>query len=95
LDLSSEAKEIAARENFDVAAYDFPAAAEQTRAARVVRTGVIQNAIVLPTSAPVADQRDALFARIGKMVDAAGKAGVQVLCLQECWSESLIFPPCT
>ena len=50
-------------------------------------TIVLQNKIVLPTTAPVSEQRDALFRRVGEMVEAAGRSGVNVLCLQEAWSE--------
>ena len=48
---------------------------------------IVQNKIVLPTTAPVSEQRDALFRRVGEMVEAAGRSGVNVLCLQEAWSE--------
>ena len=48
---------------------------------------MLQNRIVLPTTAPVSEQRDALFRRVGEMVEAAGRSGVNVLCLQEAWSE--------
>jgi beta-ureidopropionase len=54
---------------------------------RLVKVGLIQNKIVLPTTAPVFEQREALYKRIGTMIDAAGKCGVNVLCLQEAWSE--------
>ena len=45
---------------------------------------------MLPTTAPVSEQRDALFRRVGEMVEAAGRSGVNVLCLQEAWSEFTI-----
>lgn len=63
-------------------AYKFVAAAEQLRAPRIVRVGVIQNATVLPTDAPYAEQRDAIMRRVGTMIDAAAAAGVNILCLQ-------------
>ena len=50
---------------------------------------MFQNKIVLPTTAPVSEQRDALFRRVGEMVEAAGRSGVNVLCLQEAWSKLL------
>jgi hypothetical protein len=59
--------------------YSFPGAkAESVRPARVTRIGVVQHGIVLPTTAPVMDQYRAIEARVGKIIDAAGKAGVQV-----------------
>ena len=87
--LSSKTESLAASEDFEVAGYAFTASAETTRPARVVRIGAIQNQIVAPTSAPVAVQKKALFERLGKMVDAAGESGVNVLCLQEAWSKKL------
>ncbi len=41
--------------------------------------------IVLPTTAGVVEQRDALFAKIGAAADVAGQCGVNILCLQELW----------
>ena len=46
---------------------------------------------MLPTTAPVSEQRDALFRRVGEMVEAAGRSGVNVLCLQEAWSEFALY----
>jgi hypothetical protein len=41
---------------YDMQAYAFSAAPEQLRAPRVVRVGLVQNSIVLPTTAPYVDQ---------------------------------------
>ena len=46
----------ASERDFELKGYVFEAAQEQLRAARVVRVGLIQNKIVLPTDAPVLDQ---------------------------------------
>jgi len=55
LDLPSAAVELAATKNFELAGYSLKelAHAEETRAARVVRVGAIQNQIVLPTDKPI------------------------------------------
>ena len=50
--------------------------------------GLFQNTIVLPTTAGVAEQRDALFRKAGAAADMAGQCGVNVLCLQELWRET-------
>lgn len=53
-----EAATIAAAEGgYDLQAYRFEAAAEQLRAPRVVRVGLVQNACPAPTTAPFAEQR--------------------------------------
>lgn len=75
----------AQQEGYDLQAYRFEAAAEQLRASRVVRVGLVQHGIKAATSAPVLEQRQAIFDRVRQIIDTAGAAGVQVLCLQECW----------
>lgn len=82
LPLSEEVLSSADKQAFDIQAYHFSAAAEQLRAPRIVRVGVVQNAIVLPTTAPYAKQRQAIFNRVKSIVDAAGAASVKILCLQ-------------
>lgn len=77
--------------DFQLAAYRIDAAAEQLRPPRVCRIGLVQNRIVLPTSAPVAEQRNALHRRIADIVRVAAEAGVQILCLQEAWPMPFAF----
>lgn len=48
----------------------------------MVRVGLVQNSIVLPTTAPFSDQKTAIFQKIKPIIDAAGTSGVNVLCLQ-------------
>eukprot|EP00243_Klebsormidium_subtile_P003138 TRINITY_DN16303_c0_g1_i1.p1 TRINITY_DN16303_c0_g1~~TRINITY_DN16303_c0_g1_i1.p1 ORF type:complete len:429 (+),score=69.02 TRINITY_DN16303_c0_g1_i1:49-1287(+) len=91
LPLSEEVLSSADKQDFDIQAYQFSAAAEQLRAPRIVRVGVVQNAIVLPTTAPYAKQRQAIFNRVKSIVDAAGAASVKILCLQEAWPMPFAF----
>lgn len=56
IDLPRRAKEIASSKNFALAGYKINAAEEQLRASRIVRIGAIQNQIILPTDAPIAEQ---------------------------------------
>lgn len=90
LPLSADSEIIAAQNNFDVKFYQFEAAIEELRKPRVVKIGAIQNSIVLPTTDSIQKQRDAIFEKIGKLIDAAGANDVNVLCLQEAWSEKSI-----
>ncbi|XP_017890828.1 beta-ureidopropionase [Ceratina calcarata] len=64
---------------------------EQLRPPRVVRVGLIQNSIVLPTTEPLQKQRNALHLKIQKYVDYAATCGVNVLCLQEAWAMPFAF----
>ena len=56
LDLPEEARKFAEEHKFELKGYRFDAAKEQTRAPRVVRIAVVQNAIIRPTTAPVETQ---------------------------------------
>jgi beta-ureidopropionase len=78
---------------FDLRCYSLAsnAAREQGRAPRVVRVGVIQHATPLPTTAPYGAQRDAAFARVSRLAEAAGLGGCNVLCLQEAWTMPFAF----
>lgn len=56
LDFSSEVKNLADKKNFELKGYAFTAEKESLRPARIVRVGLIQNQIILPTTAPVPQQ---------------------------------------
>ncbi|PRW56067.1 beta-ureidopropionase [Chlorella sorokiniana] len=83
--LSAELSSAAAAGGYDLQAYRFDAAPEQLRPPRIVRIGLVQNSIKVPTTAPFLEQRQAIHQRVRELIDAAGAAGVQVLCLQEAW----------
>ena len=61
---------------------------EELRPPRTVQVGLIQNSIVLPTTEPLKEQRNALHLKIQKYVDYAATCGVNMLCLQEAWGTS-------
>lgn len=67
------------------------AAPEQRRAPNIIRIGVIQNAIVAPTTAPVDEQYAAIEKRIEQLIDAAALAGANIICLQEAWTAPFFF----
>ncbi|MCO4759946.1 MAG: acyltransferase [Myxococcales bacterium] len=91
LPLTPRAEKLAAHGNFDIAAYKFNANPEQLRKPRVVRIGVIQMQVTGSTSAPVAEQYQAIVDRHVQMIHAAGEMGVNVLCLQEAWTMPFAF----
>ncbi|DBB06655.1 hypothetical protein WJX77_003362 [Trebouxia sp. C0004] len=91
LTLHQDVTAAAAAADFDVQAYKFRARQEQNRKPRHVKIGLIQNSIKAPTTAPYAEQTQALYTAVQKLVDAAGSAGVQVLCLQEAWTMPFAF----
>ncbi|CAD5123191.1 unnamed protein product [Dimorphilus gyrociliatus] len=91
LPLNSNVEEKAKSINVDVEGYKFDCPKEQSRAARLVRVGAIQNSIAIGTDEPVVNQRDALHRKIGKIIDLAGECGVNVLCLQEAWTMPFAF----
>ncbi|KAF8364479.1 upb-1 [Pristionchus pacificus] len=81
----------AAAKGIELKGYRIPAAPEQMRAPRLVKVAAIQNAIVLPTTAPIKDQRDAIHKRVGELLDIAGRAGANVVGLQEAWHMPFAF----
>ncbi|XP_038061399.1 beta-ureidopropionase-like [Patiria miniata] len=91
LDLPEAARALAKEGNFELVGYSISAKPEQLRPPRIVRIGLVQNQIVLPTSAPVKDQVAALHNRIGEIVEAAGQCGVNVICFQEAWTMPFAF----
>ncbi len=82
-------KQIADEKNVHLDGYCFKACAEQLRPPRLVKVAAIQNQIVEPTDAPIAQQRDAIHKRVGELIEIAANGGANVICLQEAWSESI------
>jgi len=91
LTLPREALQIASKENFQLIGYGFEAAPESVRAPRKVRIAAVQNQIVLPTTAPINEQRTALHRRIEKMIEAAAMADTKIICFQEAWTMPFAF----
>lgn len=91
LGVSDQAIKLSIENKFDIQAYKFNAIPEQLRQPRIVRIGIIQNSIVLPTTAPLREQYLAIQNKVEKMIDAAGVMGVNVLCLQETWTMPFAF----
>ncbi|KAK3753600.1 hypothetical protein RRG08_010019 [Elysia crispata] len=91
LEFPPGAQELAKAKEFELKGYACDAAIESTRSPRVVRIAGIQNKIVLSTSDPVSDQRDAIWAKISDIIKCAALCGVNVLCLQEAWTMPFAF----
>lgn len=74
--------------NFEVKGWRIASSiTEQTRAPRIVRVGIIQHSVVLPTDSPINEQRDAIHDKISKYVEHAANCRVNIVCLQEAWSK--------
>lgn len=67
---------------FQMQSFSFHADKESLREPRIVRVGLIQNSIALPTTAPLLDQKRGIFQKVTPIIEAAGASGVNVLCLQ-------------
>lgn len=87
LPVSANAQKIADANNFVIQSYGFTAKAEDFRKPRIVKIGAVQTSIAASTSAPVSVQREKVFEKIGKIIEAAAADNVNILCLQELWSE--------
>jgi hypothetical protein len=78
LELPKALQEVAEQQAFDLQAYRFGAAAEQFRAPRLVKIGLIQNAVVKPTTAPFVEQRQ--VSNIGKQRSLRLQSFLNFLC---------------
>lgn len=84
------ANKLARNNNFEIRGYQF-LAEEESRPRRIVRVGLVQNTIVLPTTADVHEQIKALHNRISDFCAAAHDVKVNILCLQEAWTMPFAF----
>lgn len=73
--------------NVELKGYIFEAKPEDLRAPQIVRVGIVQNAIVEPTTAPISQQREAIHSRIREIVEIAAICKVNIICFQEAWSK--------
>ncbi|CAJ1936141.1 unnamed protein product [Sphenostylis stenocarpa] len=89
--LPESATALSVEHGFDLQAFSFSADKEILREPRVVRVGLIQNSIALPTTAHFADQKKAIFEKLKPIIEAAGSSGVNILCLQEAWMMPFAF----
>lgn len=91
LELPARALKFADENDFELVGYKFGVQEEQLRRPRIVRIGAVQNKIVLPTNAPLANQLSALHSRIKEITDTAALCGVNIICFQECWTMPFAF----
>lgn len=83
--VSKGAEKLAKDNDFVIKAYKFDAIKEDTRKPRTVRVAAVQHSVSAPLTDPVGEQKRKTFEKVGKIIDAAAKEGVNILCLQELW----------
>ena len=87
LELSKEAREVARVKDFELQGWSLSASpSEKTRPPRNVIIALVQNKVVLPTDAPILEQVEANHRRVGELIETAGQAGANIVCLQEAWT---------
>lgn len=91
LAVPDEVQKLSVDEDFEVRGWQLPCPEEQLRPPRVVRVGLVQNGLPLPTTAPVIEQRNALHRRISTIASAAHLMGTNILCFQETWTMPYAF----
>ncbi|EYC05331.1 hypothetical protein Y032_0082g1524 [Ancylostoma ceylanicum] len=91
LKISAEARQMAEKGGYEIQGYEISAQPEQLRAPRKVRVACVQNSIVLPTTAPIEEQKNAIHKKVGGMVEAAALAGANIVCLQETFMMPFAF----
>ncbi len=85
--LDLETIKLSEQYNFEARGFSFTAEPEEVREPRIVRIAAVQNSIVEPTTRKINVQRDALHMKISKIIQAAAASKVNVICLQEAWSQ--------
>ncbi|XP_053695432.1 beta-ureidopropionase [Sabethes cyaneus] len=88
---TEEANSLAKEVGVDLKGYIFTARKEDLRRPRVVRVGLIQNSVDIPTTAPIHVQRDALHEKVSNILKVAAAAGVNIICFQEAWTMPFAF----
>lgn len=83
--------DFAKKSNFEIAAYDFPAPKEEIRSPRIVKIGLIQHSIAVPTDRTITEQRQGIFDKVRNIIATAADEGVNIICLQEAWSMPFAF----
>ncbi|KAH9395995.1 Beta-ureidopropionase [Tyrophagus putrescentiae] len=78
-------------QNVELRGFKFACAKEQTRVARIIRVGLIQHQIVLPVTAPILNQQNAIHQRVSEIIEIAAQAQVNILCLPEFWTMPYVF----
>nr|XP_019546157.2 beta-ureidopropionase [Aedes albopictus] len=91
LTFSEEATSLAKEVGVELKGYVFTARKEDLRRPRIVRVGLIQNSVDIPTTAPIHVQRDALHEKVSNILRVASAAGVNVICFQEAWTMPFAF----
>jgi len=85
LEFPKSAHQDAVEKNFELAGYKVQASKEELRAPKIIRVGLVQNQVTVPTTAPIEEQRQALHDRIASIVEVGAQCGVNIVCFQELW----------
>lgn len=87
LELSQAVVDKAKDVKIELKAYSFPSKPEQVRNSRIVRVGIFQNSIPVPTWTNVKKARDAFYEMAKEVLAIAAMGKVNIFCFQEAWGE--------
>lgn len=82
-----EAQKFAQQYGFELKLCGFTSKQEQLRLPKIIRVGLFQNQIPLPTWTPISKMRDAVFKMAREAIHVAALSLVNIFCFQEAWSE--------
>lgn len=85
--ITKEGQALAKANNFVIQTYKIDAIKEEFRKPRIVRIGAVQHSLAVQAYEPLQVQREKGFDKVAKLIEAAAAENVNVLCLQELWSE--------
>lgn len=90
--ISSACNDLATANNFQILATKMsPGVSEQLRPSNNVDIALIQNAWPTETTAPILDQRKAIFDRMEKITSVGEFQNFDILCFQEAWTMPFAF----
>nr|CAI5862781.1 unnamed protein product [Callosobruchus analis] len=91
LDLPQKADDLSQKYNVQLLARRFSCQEEELRSPRIVRVGLFQHKIPLPTWSAIKEMREAVYRMASEALEVAGLSGVNVFCFQEAWSEYFFY----
>nr|CAI5862787.1 unnamed protein product [Callosobruchus analis] len=91
LDLPQKADDLSQKYNVQLLARRFSCQEEELRSPRIVRVGLFQHKIPLPTWSAIKEMREAVYRMASEALEVAGLSGVNVFCFQEAWNMPFAF----
>ncbi|CAH1118660.1 unnamed protein product [Phaedon cochleariae] len=91
IDVSEKAKHLSEKYAIELVSCGFDSKEEELRSPRIVRVGLFQHKIPIPTWSPMKEMREAMYQMARDVLEVAYRGGVNVFCFQEAWNMPFAF----